>query len=245
MKRHYYYFLLLLFIAFSCGDKLPLEGALAGKVLDQLSNKPIIGAKLQLTSNQVSITATTDEKGMFIFENILLGDYKLNIQADDYYSLSNQSIIITGGQTTNKDILLKPKEKPYISQIKVTNFPLVDRNGIIWDFCNFTDPDLYLIITTIEGVNKKILYNGKTQDKPVVLLDVKPQNLPFWGFTTGFFVEKNKDYSIEIWDSDGGLCGEDDFIGSVPFNISRYKEGETKATMSNLGVTMEFELIWK
>ncbi|PVW14517.1 carboxypeptidase regulatory-like domain-containing protein [Marixanthomonas spongiae] len=84
--KHYYIFSFLLFIAFlSCNeDTLEIErkGTIIGTVLDKETEEPL--ENVQITTNPASTTATTDEKGEFTLNNILIDDYSVQAELDGY-----------------------------------------------------------------------------------------------------------------------------------------------------------------
>lgn len=61
---------------------------ITGKVLDGMNgNAPLAGASVKL-SNADETTVETDDKGVYVFENLTIQDYTITISADEYVSIT-------------------------------------------------------------------------------------------------------------------------------------------------------------
>lgn len=66
-----------LFLAFFAGAQS--VGTVKGRVVDNLDNKPVAGAKVQLIPSSKPLRAKTDEDGNYVIENVPYGDYSMVI----------------------------------------------------------------------------------------------------------------------------------------------------------------------
>ncbi len=82
------------------------KGTISGKVIDDQTKKPLEFASVSLTdskSNKVIEGTITNKKGRFIFENINIGDYKININFIGY----KDHILILNTTKTKPDFKAK------------------------------------------------------------------------------------------------------------------------------------------
>ena len=148
------------------------------------------------------------------------------------------------GTTQTFKTLTPPEPDSFLKKITIITFPST-KNGLFWDPCDFSNPDIYLVITMKNGTSNETIVNTKTQTPSLVISDVSPTAKTYFEFTTGLLLRKNQNYTIEIWDRDTGLCGSDEIVGYIPLNISTYTVNTTKINERNNGVEMELEVFWK
>lgn len=72
-------------------EKLPeIQSVLSGKIVDKLSGEELVGVAVRL--NNTDAICYTDFEGVFKFNNIQPGQYKLNVEMISYAKLETQSI---------------------------------------------------------------------------------------------------------------------------------------------------------
>ena len=95
------------------------RSALTGRVADAAGGA-IPNATVKLTETQTSQTRTlhSDEDGLFSFPSLLVGNYQVEITAAGFSTRRETNVLLTVGQTTQLNLVLKPGE---ISQIVDVN----------------------------------------------------------------------------------------------------------------------------
>lgn len=238
------YLLLCLFVFGSCSkDELSKEGTLYGVLTDASTNKPLSNVSIRVKSVEKNLERIiiTDKDGNFKFLNLTIsGDYQLEVKENNYHPYTSEVITIRADENNKKDIRINPY-LAFLSKINITKFPATD-NGLPWDGCDFSNPDIYLVITTESGTGKQILVNTKTQDKPVILVDAIR---PAFELIPPLLIERNKNYNIEIWDRDTGACGLDELVGVIFLSINKFEINTLKVEEPNNGTTMELLFTWK
>ncbi|RKD33493.1 carboxypeptidase regulatory-like domain-containing protein [Thermohalobacter berrensis] len=74
-------------------------GGVSGTITDS-NNSPISNATVEVVKGESIVTTTADSNGVFNINNLVEGNYTLNIKCDGYYEYS-QDITIIDGQTEN------------------------------------------------------------------------------------------------------------------------------------------------
>jgi Mg-chelatase subunit ChlD len=83
------------------------EGTLQGQVTDAVSGNPIAGAEVCVQGT--SQCAMTDGSGNYVIADVPAGDHLLNVTADGYISVDDQSVTVTAGETTTQPIAMSPE----------------------------------------------------------------------------------------------------------------------------------------
>ena len=102
---------LLLVFTFSCNEDRVSEfqfGSIKGRVVEKGTNRPIPNAKV--FTNPVSSTVFSDSTGNYMIENVEIGDYTVEAQADQYSSAS-QPAAVNAGRETSVVFELEPIEE--------------------------------------------------------------------------------------------------------------------------------------
>ena len=90
-----------LFLFFSCAEETIDEqsfGSLEGKVVSNGENSPLENVKI--TTNPTSTTVFTDSQGNFKIEDVVIGDYSVQAEKEDFQTGFEPATILTG-KTTN------------------------------------------------------------------------------------------------------------------------------------------------
>jgi hypothetical protein len=80
-------------------------GALTGKVLDAMTNKPIPGAMITIEGGS---SASTDEQGIYLIDNIAPGAYYIIISAVDHVTVHYTMMVMEGVTTNMQTVYLTP-----------------------------------------------------------------------------------------------------------------------------------------
>ena len=96
-----------LIVLFGC---VPLWGQstvkISGTVTVRQSGKPLAGANVVVVGS--GFGTTTDEKGRFVLENLLVGVYSLQASFIGYESEKVDNVVVTPDQPTEVSFRLKP-----------------------------------------------------------------------------------------------------------------------------------------
>ena len=102
MKNKNYSLLVLLLFINSVFSYAQSSGSYKGKILDQATKQPIIGASILLDNTQLG--AATDTEGVFSFKNIPIGIYSVTISYIGYQTKNISEVIISSGKTYYSEI---------------------------------------------------------------------------------------------------------------------------------------------
>ena len=119
---------LLLVFTFSCNEDRVSEfqfGSISGKVVEQRTNTPIPNAKV--FTNPVSATVFTDSTGSYTIENVEVGDYVVEAQADQYTTASQPAAVDAGVDTNVVFELEAIEEENRAPSAPVLNSPSDDQ----------------------------------------------------------------------------------------------------------------------
>ncbi|MFK8274241.1 carboxypeptidase-like regulatory domain-containing protein [Capnocytophaga cynodegmi] len=102
---HFYAFTFLLLISFSVKGQ-SIEQTLKGKVFDQATHEPIMGATILIKNSNPAIGTSTDENGNFVISNLPVGRHNLQISFVGYETILTQ-VMVTSGKEVVIEIALK------------------------------------------------------------------------------------------------------------------------------------------
>jgi hypothetical protein len=110
-------------------------GSLRGQVKDELGGI-IIGASVSATdASGVEKTATTDEEGIYVFNNLAPGTYIVRAQATGFATFENQAVTVTGGRREALDIMLgvaiEAEEVTVAAEAPVSTEPENNANALV------------------------------------------------------------------------------------------------------------------
>jgi hypothetical protein len=116
-------------IFFSCSK----YGEIEGRVINKLSEKPIIGATVTIKGTALSIM--TDEQGNFAIKDIVPGIQKIVASKEGYLSIGEVEITIAKGTTVQTaNIYLVPKPpKPGLYSVSDTLLPINNVSERKWN----------------------------------------------------------------------------------------------------------------
>ncbi|PTX62232.1 outer membrane receptor protein involved in Fe transport [Kordia periserrulae] len=83
------------------------QGIIKGRIVDEQSEQPILGANVILISQELSIGAITDVEGYFRIENVPLGRQSVQISFLGYETITVPNIVVTSGKDAVINVTLK------------------------------------------------------------------------------------------------------------------------------------------
>jgi hypothetical protein len=92
---------------------LPASGTLSGKITNNITGNPVIGAAIVTDPVIADKPITTGNEGSYSVE-LPIGSYKLTINKSGYTSAAD-SVVLVSGQKVTKDIILKPAKPVAVS----------------------------------------------------------------------------------------------------------------------------------
>ncbi|GAH79854.1 unnamed protein product, partial [marine sediment metagenome] len=102
---------------YSVGDLFEYPGSISGSVVDS-DDSPIseVTVSVSLSSSEYIFTTSTvnEQDGLFLFEQLPVGTYTLNVSADGYieYTSEDGIVVTEGAATSDIDIVLTPVPQP-------------------------------------------------------------------------------------------------------------------------------------
>ncbi|WP_047981800.1 carboxypeptidase regulatory-like domain-containing protein [Ornithinibacillus contaminans] len=103
------------------------QGQLTGTVVDSRSGKAVAG--VQVTVQDTSLEATTDEEGVFEFPSIYAGNYDVLFDGSGYVKES-QPVTISAGEQFALSVELNPIDVAVLNDYNATIVNLLNGNGI-------------------------------------------------------------------------------------------------------------------
>lgn len=131
-KKHLYFLHLLFLFPFIIKAQIDMRGSLSGKILDK-NGSPIIGANLVLQPDMHQ--ANTDKKGVFLFRDIIAGEYTIAVSYIGYKTYQS-TVQIEATKDNSIKITLEEEENAlqqvvvYSKESKVDNLLDVQRSAM-------------------------------------------------------------------------------------------------------------------
>ncbi|MCF6137925.1 carboxypeptidase regulatory-like domain-containing protein [Pseudalkalibacillus berkeleyi] len=169
-------------------------GTIFGKVTDQTTGEPIVGANVNIldTNGLVIATTATNTLGNYFVDRLAAGSYTVSVTKSSYAKQTKGAIVNTG-ELTNVNItlsksmasifgILRDKDGNRLESI-VTGIRLLDNKGLLlqsivaspnsdFSFLNLS-PGQYLISINAEGFQTKVvpvtLVGGETEELDITL----------------------------------------------------------------------------
>ena len=180
-------FLFLGAFAHSQEAKKSNGGLIAGNLMDSSSQKPVVGASIQLllTGSDKNLTKVTDKNGEFSFSELSFGFYSLTVTSIGYASIRIDSINVRTERSDFNlaDIRLSQKSKELETVVVYAEKPLIEsKDGNITfnasESATAAGSNASELLNNVPLVTKdpngKILVRGK---EPKILIDDKPVEL--------------------------------------------------------------------
>ena len=89
-------------------------GIIVGQITDQNNDQPIFGTNINLVGTDINVS--TDLTGRFTIANVPAGECSLQCTHPDYRALTNLTVKVAAGSTTECDCQLTCKEKIYLNE---------------------------------------------------------------------------------------------------------------------------------
>lgn len=152
-------------ILFNCSEDtvvLEVKGKLTGSVIAKATGQPLAGVKI--TTSPASTTVVTDAEGKFLIKDILIDDYAVQAELNDYVT-GFESVTITEGNTSNVAFELSlstANNKPPLTPLLIS--PAYEESNVslgitfVWES---SDPNNDILDYTLE------LRNGTTNERTI------------------------------------------------------------------------------
>jgi hypothetical protein len=98
---------LLIIVFLASGILFAATGKLVGKITDQDTHQPLIGANVSITGSNLG--AATDLEGDFTIVELPAGSYNIEIEYIGYQKQLKSNIIVRSGITTVLNIKMSPE----------------------------------------------------------------------------------------------------------------------------------------
>lgn len=118
MRKGNSYFLVI-FIFFICPQLVAqINGKIAGKIIDQKTSDPLIGASVEIQA--IAKGSATNIDGHYLFADLPPGRYVVNVAYLGYQSKSISDVEVKSGMVTNLDVVLQEATTTALKEVVVT-----------------------------------------------------------------------------------------------------------------------------
>jgi hypothetical protein len=162
MFPRFYKILLLSLFAYTVA--FSQAGRISGKVVDQDTGEPLVGANIILIGT--SLGAATDINGEYLINNVSAGEYNVRASYIGYQDVTLTKLTVTSGLTAEADFKLMLKGFSTSDVVIVSERPLIEKSStnavrIIGgdDFSNLAERNLNAVVALQPGVVRQ---NGLT-----------------------------------------------------------------------------------
>lgn len=187
MKNYILVVLIILFAATGCSEDTvgeSIKGSITGKVIEKSTGEPLENVKI--STSPASSTVFTDENGEFILADVLIGEYSVKAEMEDY-ATSFEAVTITEGSASNVAFELSTTEannrKPNTPEL-VSPEDQASRLEIPVKFVwQATDPENDSLTYELElwnNRNNEILTYSDIRDTTYTIADLERGYRYFW-----------------------------------------------------------------
>ncbi|CAM4267499.1 carboxypeptidase-like regulatory domain-containing protein [Gillisia hiemivivida] len=161
-----------------------LTGSISGTVTSESSGEPI--ENVEISTSPASTTVLTDENGMFILENVIIDQYSVKAESEDYVT-KFESVTVTADITSNvifKLVISSANNRQPSAPVAITPLDNAEVTDLNVDFAwNSTDPDgdeLTYELKIRNDRNEEVLEFSNIQDTTYNVSDLKYGYKYFW-----------------------------------------------------------------
>ena len=117
----------LLLMLFACSFTLAQSGRISGKVTDQQTGEPLIGANIIVVGT--SLGAASDVNGEYLITNLTAGQYSVKASYIGYRDLVTNDVLVTSGLTTRLNFELPSAGITTGEVVVVSQRPLIEKTS--------------------------------------------------------------------------------------------------------------------
>ncbi len=185
--------LAILFILIALGScsedtvSVPVTGSISGTVIDKETGDPLENAKI--TTNPGSSTVFTDALGEFLLSNILVDDYSVQADLDDY-TTGFESVTVLEGLTSTvaleielSDVINVPPSTPVLIFPENGSEDVSLEVEFIWSSSDANGDDLSYTLDVRNGSTNEILFFEVGQDTTYTVSNLQLATNYFWQVT--------------------------------------------------------------
>jgi len=121
------FYKILLLILFTCSFTFSQNGRISGKVTDQKTGEPLIGANIIIVGT--SLGAATSINGEYLITNVSAGSYSVRASYIGYQDVTVNNLIVSTGLTTNFNFELQSTEFSTSEIVIVSERPLIEKSS--------------------------------------------------------------------------------------------------------------------
>jgi len=118
---------ILLFMLFACSFTFSQTGRISGKVIDQQTGEPLIGANILIAGT--SLGAASDVNGEYLITSITAGEYSLRASFVGYQDVTVNNLKVTSGLTTRLNFELQSTGFSTSEVVIVSQRPLIEKTS--------------------------------------------------------------------------------------------------------------------
>jgi hypothetical protein len=118
---------ILLLILFTCSFTFSQTGRISGKVVDQQTGEPLIGANIIIVGT--SLGAASDVNGEYLITNVSAGEYSVRASFIGYQDATVNKLIVNTGLTTRLNFELQSTEFSTQEVVIVSQRPLIEKTS--------------------------------------------------------------------------------------------------------------------
>lgn len=122
---------LLTIFAFILSVSFAENGMIKGSITDKSTGKPVAFAAITLLKGSSFVKATSaDKSGSFLFQEVPVGRYTINVSSKGFDELSNSNVVVTPNNTTFLNLALVPVSAPLVTEVLIDDITAPDRDEL-------------------------------------------------------------------------------------------------------------------